>query len=97
MRLSGKYLGVQLDRRLSFSEYVQIAADKSIQSGAKLAWLMSNIGGPREAKRRLVLCRLLLGASALRPWLFQRVPEALQEERRGNMLLLLLLRILRLC
>ena len=45
-----KYLGVQLDRRLSFGEHVQIATAKDIQA---LTRLMPNIGGPREAKRRL--------------------------------------------
>ena len=49
-----KYLGVQLDRRLSFGEHLQIATDKAIQCGAALTRLMPNIGGPREAKRRLV-------------------------------------------
>ena len=49
-----KYLGVQLDRRLSFGEHLQIATAKPIQYGAALTWLMPNIGGPREAKRRLV-------------------------------------------
>ena len=49
-----KYLGVQLDRRLSFSEHLQIATAKAIQCGAALTRLMPNIGGPREAKRRLV-------------------------------------------
>ena len=49
-----KYLGVQLDRRLSFGEHLQIATAKVIQCGAALTRLMPNIGGPREAKRRLV-------------------------------------------
>ena len=49
-----KYLGVQLDRRLSFGEHLQIATAKAIQCGAALTPLMPNIGGPREAKRRLV-------------------------------------------
>ena len=49
-----KYLGVQLDRRLSFGEHLQIATAKAIQCGAALTRLMPNIGGPREAKRRLV-------------------------------------------
>ena len=53
-RTSIKYLGVQLDRRLSFGEHLQIAAAKAIQCEANLARLMPNIGGPREAKRRLV-------------------------------------------
>ena len=49
-----KYLSVQLDRRLSIGEHVQIATAKAIQCGASLTRLMLNIGGPREAKRRLV-------------------------------------------
>ena len=42
------------DRRLSFGEHLQIATAKAIQCGAALTQLMPNIGGPREAKRRLV-------------------------------------------
>ena len=49
-----KYLGVQLDRRFSFGEHLQIATAKAIQCGAALPRLIPNIGGPREAKRRLV-------------------------------------------
>ena len=49
-----KYLGVQLDQRLSFGEHLQIATTKAIQCGAALTRHMANIGGPREAKRRLV-------------------------------------------
>ena len=49
-----KYLGMQLDRRLSFSEHLQIATVKVMQYGAALTRLMPNIGGPREAMRRLV-------------------------------------------
>ena len=49
-----KYLGVQLDGRLCFGEHLQIATAKVIQCGAALTRLMPNIGGPREAKRRLV-------------------------------------------
>ena len=49
---STKYLGVQLDRRLSFGEHLQIATAKAIQCGAALTRLIPNIGGPRVAKRR---------------------------------------------
>ena len=49
-----KYLDVQLDRRLSFGEHLQTATAKAIQCGGALTQLMPNIGGPREAKRRLV-------------------------------------------
>ena len=43
-----------MDRRLSFGEHLQIATAKAIRYGAALARLMPNIGGLREAKRRLV-------------------------------------------
>ena len=43
-----------MNRRLSFGEHLQIASAKIIQRGAALIRLMLNIGGPREAKRRLV-------------------------------------------
>ena len=42
-----RYLGVQLDRRLSVGEHLQIATAKAIQCEAALTRLMSNIGGPR--------------------------------------------------
>ena len=44
-----KYLGVQLERTLSFGEHLQIANAKAIRCGAALTRLMPNIGGPREA------------------------------------------------
>ena len=53
-KTSIKYLGVQLNRRFSFGEHLKIAAVKAIECGANLARLMPDIGGPREAKRRLV-------------------------------------------
>ena len=53
-KTSIKYLGVQLDHRLSFGEHLKIAADNSIQCGENLTRLMPNIDGPREAKKRLV-------------------------------------------
>ena len=54
MKKSIKYLGVQLDRRFSFGDYLQIATAKAIQCGPALTRLMPDFGGPREAKRRLV-------------------------------------------
>ena len=54
-RRSFRYLGVQLDRRLSFGEHLWIATKKAIQCGANLFRLMPNIGDPREAKRRLLV------------------------------------------
>ena len=45
---------MEKDRRLSFGKHLQIATDKAIQYGVALTRLKPNIGGPREAKRRLV-------------------------------------------
>ena len=53
-KTSIKYLEVQMDCGLSLSEHLKIATAKAIQCGANLARLMPNIGGFREAKRRLV-------------------------------------------
>ena len=53
-KTSIKYLGVQLDRRISFGEDLKIAAAKAIQCRANLVQLMRNIDGPREVKRSLV-------------------------------------------
>ena len=58
-KTSIKYLGVKLGRRLSFNEHLKIATAKAIQCGANLTRLMPNIGGPREAKRRLRRHRLV--------------------------------------
>ena len=79
-RTSIKYLGVQLDLRLSFCEHLRITAAKAIQCGASLARLMPNIGGPRKVKRRLVASvvhsRLLYAArvwaKALKNYAIQR-------------------------
>ena len=49
-----KYLGVQLDRRLSFGEHLQIATAKAIQCEATLTPLMPKISAPRETKIRVV-------------------------------------------
>ena len=39
-KTSIRYLGMQLDRRLSFSEHLQIVTTKGIQCGANIAQLM---------------------------------------------------------
>ena len=57
-RSSGKQAlstwGLQLDRKLSIGKHLKIATAKAIQCGANLTRLMPNIGGPREARRRLM-------------------------------------------
>lgn len=49
-----KYLGVMLDRRLSFVPHIDMMTKSAIKCGGSLSRLMPNIGGPREVKRRLV-------------------------------------------
>ena len=53
-RKNMKYLPVQLHWRLSFDVHLQIATTKATQCGVNLARPKPNIGGPREAKRRLM-------------------------------------------
>jgi len=49
-----RYLGVRLDKRMSFQEHVQLAARKATTSAAALFRLMPNISGPGQWKRRLL-------------------------------------------
>ena len=83
---------VQLDRRLSFGEHLKIAAAKAIQCGANLARLMPNIGGLREAKRRVVesvvhsklLYAAPVWANALQNHAIQRKPFSGQTRHTEN-------------
>jgi len=49
-----RYLGILIDDSLRFSEHVQITADKAHRILQALSRLMPNIGGPKEARRRLL-------------------------------------------
>ena len=48
------YLGVVIDHKLNFGPHVNITADKAAKTASNISRLMPNIGGPREAKRRLI-------------------------------------------
>lgn len=48
------HLGVELDRKLNFRPHVAKAINKAIESGGNISRLMPNVGGPREAKRRVL-------------------------------------------
>lgn len=48
-----KYLGVWLDKRRSFQAHVIEVVDKAERTAAALCRLMTNVGGPRQKKRRL--------------------------------------------
>jgi len=60
-----RYLGVQLDIRLSFVEYVNTVAAGAKRVAAAIGRLMPNVGGPSQSKRSLLMSvvhsRLLYG------------------------------------
>jgi len=49
-----RYLGVILDSRLSFVKHAETVAKKAANSALALSWLMPNISGPCQWKRRLL-------------------------------------------
>jgi len=49
-----RYLGVILDRRLTFAAHINTVATKASRSAAALARIMPNINGPSQSKRRLL-------------------------------------------
>lgn len=49
-----RYLGVQIDARLRFDEHLRIASSKAGAVCNALARIMPNIGGPRQARRKLL-------------------------------------------
>lgn len=49
-----RYLGVILDKRLTFAAHVETVAGKAARSATALARLMPNVGGPVQWKRRLL-------------------------------------------
>lgn len=50
-----KYLGVLIDRRLSFKNHATYASRKAAITSAALARLMPNVGGPRMPARKLLV------------------------------------------
>jgi hypothetical protein len=54
VKASIRYLGVQLDTRLSFTAHIAAAAKKATESARAIGRLMSNVGGPAQAKRALL-------------------------------------------
>ncbi|XP_060858862.1 uncharacterized protein LOC132936185 [Metopolophium dirhodum] len=61
-----RYLGVQLDTRLSFVAHASTVAAGAKRSAVALGRLMTNVGGPSQCKRQLLMSvmhsRLLYGA-----------------------------------
>ena len=50
-----KYLGIWYDGKMSFREHMRKVAEKANRIVGRLSFLMRNVGGPREAKRRLLM------------------------------------------
>jgi len=49
-----RYLGVEIDTRLSFTKHIQQASRKATDSATAIGRLMPNIGGPSQSKRALL-------------------------------------------
>jgi len=49
-----KYLGIQLDHRLTFKYHLDYAASKATKATTALAGIMANVGGPRQRSRWLI-------------------------------------------
>lgn len=49
-----KYLGVMIDRKLSFQPHLKYAGEKCVRTSRALARIMPNIGGPRQSRRALL-------------------------------------------
>lgn len=49
------YLGIILDKCLTYGAHLRSAAEKARNVTARLAQLMPNIGGPRQVRRKLIM------------------------------------------
>lgn len=54
VKSSIRYLGVELDTRLSFTAHIAAASRKATESAKAIGRLMPNVGGPAQAKRALL-------------------------------------------
>lgn len=79
-----RYLGVTLDRNLTFSSHVGDAAERASAAALAVSRLMPNVGGPSYAKRRILMSvamsRLLYASPA---W----AERALTSERNRHCLI----------
>ena len=84
-KTSIKYLGVQLGRRLSFGEHLQIATAKVIQCGANLTRLM--FSAQRSIALRIVSAYRTVSMSAVLVLASVSPIDLLAEERKETFLL----------
>lgn len=52
---SAKYLGVTIDSGMTFAAHIRRVSEKAAQNTKMLSRLMANVGGPRPARRRLLM------------------------------------------
>jgi len=50
-----RYLGVQIDARLSFKEHTKYVSQRSAKASKALSRIMPNVGGPSQGRRRLLV------------------------------------------
>jgi len=67
IKRTARYLGVELDSRLSFTHHIATASSKAAHSARAIGRLMPNIGGPSQSKRALlgsvIRSKILYGAT----------------------------------
>jgi len=92
MKKTMKDLGIIVDDSLRFSEHVKVTADKAQKIMLLLSRIMPNVGGPREARRKLlasvVHSIILYGAPVWGPSLEyskQRTDQLLSVQRRATL------------
>lgn len=49
-----RYLGIYLDRRLTFAQHIEVACAKAAKATAEVGRLLPNVGGPKASRRRLL-------------------------------------------
>lgn len=54
-RSAVKYLGILIDRKMTFFDQIKKTADKAEEGIMALSRLMANVSGPRSSKRRLLM------------------------------------------
>jgi len=91
-----RYLGVELDTRLSFTKHVSIASKKAMDSARAIGRLMPNVGGPAQKKRQLlasvVYSKLLYGSPV---WATVGVKTAINRSAMASAQRTIALRIIR--